>query len=179
MTNRRIAVVGLGYVGLPVALAFARKYEGVIGFDVDVAKVDRLRGGVDLTGEASAEELAETTLQFSHDPAELAEADFYVVAVPTPVDENNNPSLAALSSASRSVASGLSKGDIVVYESTVYPGVTEQHCGLILEQESGLKCGEDFKLGYSPERINPGDKEHTFERIVKVVTIRKPTARIV
>ena len=166
----RIAVVGQGYVGLPVTLAFAEKFPGVIGFDVDAAKIARLQRGDDHTGEADATELAGTTTRFTADEADLKGATFFVVAVPTPIDSVNRPDLTPLASASRSVGRALTKGAVVVYESTVYPGVTEEFCGPILEEASGLKAGVDFTLGYSPERINPGDKEHTLRRIVKVVS---------
>ena len=168
--QRRIAVVGLGYVGLPVALAFARRFPGAIGFDIDERRVRDLSEGVDVTGETCPEELRATELRLTADPADLAEADFYVVAVPTPIDANKRPDLGALLGASRTIGAVLTEGDIVVYESTVYPGVTEEVCGPALAEASGLTQGEGFKLGYSPERINPGDKEHTLERIVKVVS---------
>jgi UDP-N-acetyl-D-glucosamine/UDP-N-acetyl-D-galactosamine dehydrogenase len=168
--TERIAVIGLGYVGLPVALAFARRFPGSIGFDINVEKVKALRNGLDHTGETSSEELKASTLQMTHDPADLKAATFFVVAVPTPVDINNRPDLTPVVKASETVAKALKKGDVVVYESTVYPGVTEEVCGPILAKLSGLKQGIDFKLGYSPERINPGDKLHTLERIVKVVS---------
>ncbi len=167
---RRIAVIGLGYVGLPVALAFARRFEGTVGFDRDRAKVERLRRGEDATGQAAPEELTAGILHMTGDPADLASADFYVVTVPTPIDAQRRPDLTALRAASRTVGGVLGRGDVVVYESTVYPGVTEEVCGPILEEASGLVCGVDFKLGYSPERINPGDPAHTFERIHKVVS---------
>jgi UDP-N-acetyl-D-galactosamine dehydrogenase len=165
-----IAVLGLGYVGLPVALAFARKFPGTVGFDVDVAKVKELARGFDRNGEVPEAELKSTPLTVSSDLADLAKATFFVVAVPTPVDENNVPDLGPVVRASESVAKVLKKGDVVVYESTVYPGVTEDVCGPVLAKLSGLQQGKDFKLGYSPERINPGDKEHTLERITKVVS---------
>jgi UDP-N-acetyl-D-galactosamine dehydrogenase len=178
--QRRIAVVGLGYVGLPVALAFARRFPGTIGFDIDQRRVDDLSRGEDVTGETPAEELESTQLNLTADPAVLAGADFYVVAVPTPIDGNNRPDLGAMLGASRSIGATLCAGDIVVYESTVYPGVTEEVCGPELEAVSGLTCGTDFTLGYSPERINPGDREHTLERIVKVVSGQDPqTAEVV
>ena len=178
--ERRIAVVGLGYVGLPVALAFARRFPGTIGFDIDEKRVADLGRGLDVTGETSEEELRASELCLTCDPGQLAQADFYVVAVPTPIDANNRPDLGAVLGASRTIASGLSRGDIVVYESTVYPGVTEEICGPALEGGSGLVCGKDFTLGYSPERINPGDKEHTLERITKVVSGQdEATAQIV
>ncbi len=168
--GERVAVIGLGYVGLPVALGFARKFPGTIGFDINVEKVKSLKACVDVTGETSAEELKATTLEMTHDPAALKAATFFVVAVPTPVDVDNRPDLTPVVKASETVARALKKGDVVVYESTVYPGVTEDICGPILAKLSGLQQGVDFKLGYTPERINPGDKLHTLERITKVVS---------
>jgi UDP-N-acetyl-D-galactosamine dehydrogenase len=168
--KERVAVIGLGYVGLPVALAFARKFEGTIGFDIAKDKVSALRSGVDRTGEVSREELTSCTLHMTADPADLKAATFFVVAVPTPVDVNNRPDLTPVIRASETVGKALKRGDVVVYESTVYPGVTEDICGPILAKVSGLKQGVDFKLGYSPERINPGDREHSLERITKVVS---------
>ena len=167
--KERVAVIGLGYVGLPVALSFARTYPGTIGFDIDAEKVRALQDGHDRTGEVSSSDLRETTLEMTCDPAVLVEATCYVVAVPTPIDDSHRPDLRALEGASRTVGATLRPGDVVVYESTVYPGLTEEFCGPILEEASGLKRGEHFTLGYSPERINPGDKEHTFETILKVV----------
>ncbi len=164
------AILGLGYVGLPVALAFARKFPGTVGFDVDVAKVKELAGGFDRNGEVSKVVLEASTLAFSSDLQDLAKCTFFVVAVPTPVDENNVPDLRPVIRASESVGKVLKKGDVVVFESTVYPGVTEDVCGPMLAKVSGLQQGKDFKLGYSPERINPGDTEHTLERITKVVS---------
>ena len=166
---RRVAVVGLGYVGLPIAVAFG-KQAPVIGFDVNQAKVEELRKGIDRTGEVSAKDLAETKITYTWNPADLKTADFIIVAVPTPINEALQPDLRALRMCSESIGANLSRGTIVVYESTVYPGVTEEVCLPILEKKSGLKAGVDFKVGYSPERINPGDKEHTLERIVKVVS---------
>ena len=168
--NQRVAVIGLGYVGLPVALAFARKFPGSIGFDVNVEKVKELRSGVDRTGEVPAEVLKASSLEMTWDPEALKKATFFVVAVPTPVDAHNRPDLTPVFKASRTIALALKKGDVVVYESTVYPGVTEELCGPMLAKHSGLTQGVDFKLGYSPERINPGDKLHTLERITKVVS---------
>ena len=168
--QERIAVIGLGYVGLPVALAFARKNPGTIGFDVNKEKIEELRRGFDRNQEVSEGELKETSLTITSDVADLKNATFFVVAVPTPVDHNNVPDLTPVVKASETVGKGLTKGAVVVYESTVYPGVTEEICGPILAKVSGLVQGKDFKLGYSPERINPGDKEHTLERIVKVVS---------
>jgi UDP-N-acetyl-D-galactosamine dehydrogenase len=168
--QERIAVIGLGYVGLPVALAFARRFPGTIGFDVNKEKVEELRRGFDRNQEVPKSELEGSPLKITSDIGDLAGATFFVVAVPTPVDHNNVPDLTPVVKASETVAQVLSKGAVVVYESTVYPGVTEDVCGPILAKISGLTQGKDFKLGYSPERINPGDKEHTLERIVKVVS---------
>jgi UDP-N-acetyl-D-galactosamine dehydrogenase len=166
----KVAVIGLGYVGLPVALAFARHFPGSVGFDIHQVKVDELRRGYDRNHEVPEDVLKASSLDMTSDPNALAGVTFYVVAVPTPIDHNNVPDLTPVVKASETVAKTLSKGAIVVYESTVYPGVTEEICGPILEKISGLKCGVDFTLGYSPERINPGDKEHTLERITKVVS---------
>lgn len=168
--QERIAVIGLGYVGLPVALAFARKFPGSIGFDVNKEKIEELRRGFDRNEEVPEAVLKSTPLKITSDVADLKSATFFVVAVPTPVDENNVPDLTPVVRASETVAKGLTKGAVVVFESTVYPGVTEEICGPILAKISGLTQGMDFTLGYSPERINPGDKEHTLERIVKVVS---------
>jgi UDP-N-acetyl-D-galactosamine dehydrogenase len=165
----KIAVMGLGYVGLPVAVSMARKYD-TVGFDINEARIAELTGGHDSTGEVSDADLKETNLKFSCSVDDLKGCTFFIVAVPTPIDRGNRPNLRPVESASRSVGQALNKGAVVVYESTVYPGVTEDICGPILEEVSGLKCGVDFFLGYSPERINPGDKEHTFERITKVVS---------
>ena len=167
--SERIAVVGQGYVGLPLTLALGRAFPGTVGFDIDDAKISRLRQGVDTTGEAESAELAESEVKFTSDPSDLAGATFIIVAVPTPIDSDRRPDLRPVISASRSVGKVLEPGTVVVYESTVYPGVTEDVCGPVLEEVSGLKSGVDFKLAYSPERINPGDKEHTLSRIVKVV----------
>jgi UDP-N-acetyl-D-galactosamine dehydrogenase len=167
--SERIAVVGLGYVGLPVALAFARKFPGTVGFDIHKEKVDELRRGYDRNHEQSEDVLKKTTLKMTSDPKDLDGITFFVVAVPTPVDKNNVPDLTPVVKASEFVGKVLKKGAVVVYESTVYPGVTEDICGPILSKESGLSR-KDFKLGYSPERINPGDHEHTLERITKVVS---------
>ena len=166
----RIAVVGLGYVGLPIALAFARKLDGVVGFDIDAEKVAELARGHDRNREVPAEELKATKLKVTSQVEDLAACTFFVVAVPTPVDANNVPNLRPLERASETVGKVLKKGDVVCFESTVYPGVTEEICGPILAKASGLVQGKDFKLAYSPERINPGDKEHTLESIVKVVS---------
>lgn len=167
--SRRIAVVGLGYVGLPVAVAFGKKGP-VIGFDINKRKIEELQNGVDRTGEISEEDLRRAQISFTHDPSSLKNADFIIVAVPTPINDALQPDLTILMRASELIGSNLKAGSIVVYESTVYPGATEEVCQPILERCSGLKCGKDFKIGYSPERINPGDKEHTLDRIVKVVS---------
>jgi len=166
--GRRISVVGLGYVGLPVAVAFGRRSR-VIGFDIDPGRVEALRRGVDRTGEVDPEELAATDVRFTNDAEALREADFHIVAVPTPIDRTRTPDLRALLGAARTVGRGLGRGDIVVFESTVYPGVTEEECIPVLEEASGLARGADFAVGYSPERINPGDREHTFTRVAKIV----------
>jgi UDP-N-acetyl-D-galactosamine dehydrogenase len=165
----KIAVVGLGYVGLPLAAAFGKKVD-VIGFEIHADKVRQLEEGFDATGELSAEDLTNTQIKYTTNPADLREADFIIVTVPTPIDKNNNPDLSPMEKASQAIGQNLKKGAIIVYESTVYPGVTEDICVPILEHESGLKCGIDFKVGYSPERINPGDKVHTVEKIMKVVS---------
>lgn len=165
----KLAVVGLGYVGLPIALEFAKKFS-VIGFDINQKRVDMMRKGIDPSNELEPEEFEGCDIHFTADLEDLREAQFYVVAVPTPIDEHNTPNLTPLYGASKTVGTVLKKGDYVVYESTVYPGCTEEDCVPILEKESGLKYCEDFKVGYSPERINPGDKEHTLTRIMKVVS---------
>ncbi|MCF8477555.1 MAG: nucleotide sugar dehydrogenase [Pseudolabrys sp.] len=168
--GRKIAVIGLGYVGLPVAVAFARSGVPVIGFDIDRKRVDELRSGHDRTREVEAADLAQPSLRYECEPAGLADADFYIVTVPTPIDDANRPDLGAMLAASNTVAGVLKRGDIVVYESTVYPGAVEEDCLPVLERKSGLLGGRDFTVGYSPERINPGDKVHRFETIVKVVS---------
>ena len=166
---RSIAVVGLGYVGLPIAVAFG-KQGPVVGFDINKAKIAELRRGVDRTGEVSSADLKASQVQYTWEPAELKAADFIIVAVPTPINEALQPDFTALQKSSELIGSNLAPGTIVVYESTVYPGATEEVCLPILEKMSGMKAGVDFKIGYSPERINPGDKEHTLERIIKVVS---------
>jgi UDP-N-acetyl-D-galactosamine dehydrogenase len=168
--SERFAIVGLGYVGLPVALAFAKKFEGTVGFDVAQRRVEALARYEDWTGEVGAEALRDTTLQVTSDPNDLHGCTFFIVAVPTPLDADRRPDLGPLLAATRTVAAALSPGSVVVYESTVYPGVTEELCGAVLQETSGLTQSRDFKLGYSPERINPGDERHTFEKIVKVVS---------
>lgn len=167
--KERLAVVGLGYVGMPIAVAFAKKIE-VIGFDVNAAKIELYKSGVDPTHEVGDEAIKNTTISFSSDEKVLRQAKFLIVAVPTPVNQDKTPDLAPVIGASEVVGRNLAPGTIVVYESTVYPGVTEDICVPILERESGLKCGVDFKVGYSPERINPGDKVHRLESIVKIVS---------
>ena len=164
-----LAVVGLGYVGLPLAAAFGKKVP-VIGFDIHTSKVEQLKQGFDATGELTSADLAATTIQYTTDAVALKAADFVIVTVPTPIDQNNNPDLTPVEKASRTIGQNLKPGAIIVYESTVYPGVTEEICVPILEAESGLSCGADFKVGYSPERINPGDKVHTVDKITKVVS---------
>jgi UDP-N-acetyl-D-galactosamine dehydrogenase len=168
--GRKIAVIGLGYVGLPVAVAFARSGVRVTGFDIDRLRVDELRAGRDRTREVEVAELAQPNLSYTSDPAALAAADFFIVTVPTPIDSAHRPDLSAMLSASKTVGHALKRGDIVVYESTVYPGAVEEDCVPVLESASGLACGGDFTVGYSPERINPGDKAHRFETITKVVS---------
>ncbi len=168
--GRKIAVIGLGYVGLPVAIAFARTGTAVVGFDIDHARIDELRAGRDRTREVEPGELAQPSLRYESDSRALAGSDFYIVTVPTPIDAARRPDLRALMSASDVVGRVLKRGDIVVYESTVYPGCIEEDCAPILERVSGLKAGSDFTVGYSPERINPGDRQHRFETIMKVVS---------
>jgi UDP-N-acetyl-D-galactosamine dehydrogenase len=171
MTSERIlSVVGLGYVGLPVAVAFARSGLPVVGFDIDRARIDELTAGVDRTREVPGPQLIQDHLIYTTDPEALRRANFHIVTVPTPIDAANRPDLRALLGASATVGRALKRGDIVVYESTVYPGVTEEECVPVLERASGLKLGEDFAVGYSPERINPGDKERRFETIAKIVS---------
>ncbi|NEW96004.1 nucleotide sugar dehydrogenase [Rhodopseudomonas sp. BR0G17] len=167
---RHIAVVGLGYVGLPVAIAFARRWPGVVGFDINKSRVAELKAGHDRTNEVQPDELRQSSLTFTDDAADLARSDFYIITVPTPITDANAPDLGAVLAASETVGRVLKPSDIVVYESTVYPGVTEEECSPVLERVSGLTAGRDFKLGYSPERINPGDKAHRFETITKVVS---------
>ncbi len=167
--EEKISLVGLGYVGMPIAVAFAKKVD-VLGFDINTEKIEQYRKGFDPTNEVGDQAIQETTVDFTSDASRLQEAKFHIVAVPTPITESNTPNLKPLEGASKTVGQNLTKGSIVVYESTVYPGVTEEICIPILEQESGLKHGEDFEVGFSPERINPGDKVHTLENIVKVVS---------
>lgn len=167
--NEKISVVGLGYVGMPIAVAFAKKVD-VIGFDLNKQKIDLYKSGIDPTNEVGDDGIKRTTVEFTADETKLREAKFHIVAVPTPINSDKTPDLSPVEGASRMVGRNLTKGSIVVYESTVYPGVTEDICVPILETESGLKCGKDFKIGYSPERINPGDKVHRLENIIKIVS---------
>ena len=164
-----ISLVGLGYVGMPIAVAFAKKVN-VIGFDLNAAKIDLYKAGIDPTHEVGDDAIKKTSVHFTADETELQKAKFHIVAVPTPVNQDHTPDLSPVEGASRILGRNLTKGSIVVFESTVYPGVTEDVCVPILEQESGLKCGVDFKIGYSPERINPGDKVHRLENIRKIVS---------
>lgn len=166
---RKISVIGLGYVGLPVAVEFGKASE-VIGFDINSRRIDELKEGFDRNNEVSKEELSSTKINYTSSVEELSSANFHIVTVPTPITESNIPDLSILKAASKTVGQVLKKGDIVVFESTVYPGATEEVCLPILEEVSKLKLNEDFQLGYSPERINPGDKEHTFTKILKIVS---------
>lgn len=168
--KEKLALIGLGYVGMPIAVAFAQKGLQVIGFDLNEAKIQMYKSGIDPTKEVGDEIIKNSTVEFTADEKKLQEAKFYIVAVPTPVNMDHTPNLAPVEGASRIIGRNLKKGAIVVYESTVYPGVTENVCVPILEQESGMKCGVDFKVGYSPERINPGDKIHRLENIHKIVS---------
>ncbi len=165
----KIAVIGLGYVGLPIALEFAKEIP-VIGFDIKEERVKMMQNNIDPSNELPPEAFEECNISFTANPADLEQAGFFIVAVPTPIDDHNLPDLVPLLKATEAVGKVLKKGDYVVYESTVYPGCTEEECIPVLEQYSGLKCKDDFKVGFSPERINPGDKEHTLTKIVKVVS---------
>lgn len=167
--EEKISLIGLGYVGMPIAVEFAKKVN-VIGFDVNKEKIELYKNGIDPTKEVGNEVIKHTTVNFTSDESRLKEAKFHIVAVPTPVKDDLTPDLTPIESASRTLGRNLTKGSIVVYESTVYPGVTEDICVPILERESGMKCGVDFKVGYSPERINPGDQEHRLATIIKVVS---------
>ena len=167
--KEKLSLVGLGYVGMPIAVAFARKIN-VVGFDLNAAKIDLYKSGIDPTKEVGDEVISRTTVDFTADPARLREAKFHIVAVPTPVNEDHTPDLTPVEGASRILGQNLTPGSVIVFESTVYPGVTEDVCVPILEKESGLTCGVDFKIGYSPERINPGDKVHRLETITKIVS---------
>lgn len=167
--EEKISLIGLGYVGMPIAVAFAKKIN-VIGFDINQEKIDLYKQGIDPTREVGNEVIKETTVDFTSDASRLKEAKFHIVSVPTPINDDKTPNLNPIKGASKTLGQNLTKGSIVVYESTVFPGVTEEICVPILEEESGLKYGVDFKVGYSPERINPGDKVHRLETIVKVVS---------
>lgn len=167
--EEKISVIGLGYVGLPLAVEFAKKYD-VIGYDVNEEKLEQYRNGIDVTDEVGDEAVQQSTMKFSSDAEDIKQCKFHVVAVPTPINLDKTPNLEPVTSASETVGRNLTKGSIVVYESTVYPGTTEEICIPILEEFSGLKCGRDFKVGYSPERINPGDKVNTLTKITKVVS---------
>ncbi|MBB5179381.1 UDP-N-acetyl-D-galactosamine dehydrogenase [Planomicrobium koreense] len=171
--NRKIGVVGLGYVGLPVAVAFGKEHN-IIGFDINENRISTLKQGTDYTNEVTGEELKEVSIDFTSDGSKLKEVDFIIVAVPTPINEHNQPDLTPLVKAAETVGKNLVNGTIVVFESTVYPGATEEVCVPVLERFSGMKCGVDFFVGYSPERINPGDKKHTFTTITKVVSGQTP-----
>ncbi|WP_141502206.1 nucleotide sugar dehydrogenase [Paenibacillus luteus] len=166
--SEKVAIIGLGYVGMPLAVAFAKKVT-VIGFDLNVDKINLYKSGIDPTNEVGNDVIKQTDIEFTSDEKKLSEAKFLIVAVPTPINPDKTPDLAPVEVASTLIGKNLSRGSIVVYESTVYPGVTEDVCIPILEKESGMKCGVDFKVGYSPERINPGDKEHRLENIKKIV----------
>lgn len=167
--EEKLSLVGLGYVGMPIAVAFAKKID-VIGFDLNEKKIELYKSGIDPTHEVGNDIISKTTVAFTADEKQLREAKFHIVAVPTPVNDDHTPDLTPVENASMILGRNLTKGSVVVYESTVYPGITEDVCVPILERESGLKCGIDFKIGYSPERINPGDKEHRLETITKIVS---------
>ena len=167
--TEKLSLVGLGYVGMPIAVAFAKKIN-VVGFDLNAKKIELYKSGIDPTHEVGDEAISKTTVDFTSDETRLKEAKFHIVAVPTPVNEDHTPDLTPVEGASTILGRNLTKGSVVVFESTVYPGVTEDVCVPILEKESGLKCGVDFKIGYSPERINPGDKVHRLETIKKIVS---------
>ena len=178
MTNIKIAIIGLGYVGMPLAAAFSSKFK-VFGFDLNSTRINELKSGFDRTlelDESAMKKVLESGMNFSSELDSIKEANFFIVTVPTPIDEHKNPDLSPLKGASTSVAKVLKKGDIVVFESTVYPGASEEFCAPILESVSGLRLGVDFEIGYSPERINPGDKEHTVTKITKIVSGSSPKA---
>lgn len=178
MTNIKIAIIGLGYVGMPLAAAFSSKFK-VFGFDLNSTRINELKSGFDRTlelDESAMKKVLESGMSFSTELDSIKEANFFIVTVPTPIDEHKNPDLSPLKGASTSVAKVLKKGDIVVFESTVYPGASEELCAPILESVSGLRLGVDFEIGYSPERINPGDKEHTVTKITKIVSGSSPKA---
>ena len=174
MKNKKIALIGLGYVGLPLAVEFGKKFE-VIGFDISKNRIDLLKKNEDLNLEITKKEFSDSRyLNFSHSVNDIKDCNIFIITVPTPVDKNNRPILTPLIKASETVGSVIKKGDIVIYESTVYPGATEEDCVPVLEKVSGLKFNKDFFAGYSPERINPGDKEHTIEKILKVTSGSTP-----
>ena len=178
MTNIKIAIIGLGYVGMPLAAAFSSKFK-VFGFDLNSTRINELKSGFDRTlelDESAMKKVLESGMNFSSELDSIKEANFFIVTVPTPIDEHKNPDLSPLKGASTSVAKVLKKGDIVVFESTVYPGASQEFCAPILESVSGLRLGVDFEIGYSPERINPGDKEHTVTKITKIVSGSSPKA---
>ena len=178
MTNIKIAIIGLGYVGMPLAAAFSSKFQ-VFGFDLNSTRINELKSGFDRTlelDESAMKKVLESGMSFSAELDSIKEANFFIVTVPTPIDEHKNPDLNPLKGASTSVAKVLKKGDIVVFESTVYPGASQEFCAPILESVSGLRLGVDFEIGYSPERINPGDKEHTVTKITKIVSGSSPKA---
>ena len=168
--DEKVALIGLGYVGMPIAVAFASKGVKVIGFDLNKRKIELYKNGIDPTLEVGNDKIKETQVEFTSDERKISEAKFIILAVPTPVNTDHTPDLTPVISASKIVGKNMTKGSIVVYESTVYPGCTENVCLPILEEESGLRCGVDFKIGYSPERINPGDKIHRLENIRKIVS---------
>ena len=166
----KLSVIGLGYVGMPIAVSFSKKDIDVIGYDYNSEKIELYKKGIDPTNEVGDEEIRNTKMKFTNNPEDLKQAKFHIISVPTPINLDKTPNLDLVKSASEILGKNLTKGSIVVYESTVYPGVTEDVCIPILEKESGLKCGVDFKIGYSPERINPGDKVHRLENITKIVS---------
>ncbi len=168
--EEKLSLVGLGYVGMPIAIEFAKRGVNVIGYDLNAAKIETYKSGIDPTHEVGDEVIKNTTVEFTSDETKLREAKFHIVAVPTPVNDDHTPDLTPVEGASEILGRNLTKGSVVVFESTVYPGVTEDICVPILEKESGLKCGVDFKIGYSPERINPGDKVHRLNTITKIVS---------
>ena len=169
MDKPSICIVGLGYVGLPLAHAFAKQGYSVFGLDINSQRIEELKSGIDRTDELTTQQLQEVEIEFSDEPEIIGKGDIVILAIPTPIDEHKKPNLKPVEAASKTVGAHMKKGAIIVYESTVYPGTTEDICGPILEEVSGMTCGTDFTLGYSPERINPGDKEHTVQKIVKVV----------
>ena len=167
--GQKVCVLGLGYVGLPLAVEFAKRHK-VIGFDIDAQKIEELKKNFDRMQEVTTEELQSVKMEYTTDPARMKDAEYIIVAVPTPIDKHNNPDLTLVEQASRMVGKHMVRGSTVVFESTVYPGVTEDICLPILEKESGMRCPEDFSIGYSPERVNPGDKEHIIPKVVKIVS---------